>query len=418
MSDWEILGQSFANVAQFTVSGILIGGLYALVALGIVVINKASGVFNFAHGWMMFIGGLFFWQFYQGHPSDQMAGIFGVLSAFLIVSTILSMGLSTRSLRNIFRSDAPVPAEIDENLEAEESLDKFLYRNRLLFGLLAGIILWIVLFYLFTQDAEPILRGTVGAVVGSILVGLLIERFTIRPLLGQPVLAAILMTLAVGFILQGTIQIIWGEQPRAIDIFKEPARPNMILIAPGVYQQVGTTGGGTLPAYKLETASWLGKDIRLERSLTWGFGISILTFAAFTLLFQYTSIGLAMRATAEDQVLAESVGLRVRLILAVAWGLVAIMAGIAGSIQGTAASLSITSVPFIALLVFPAVLLGGLESITGALVGGLIIGVVQKLASLYISDKAGVEMAPYVVLMIVLLFRPEGLFGQRRIDRV
>jgi branched-chain amino acid transport system permease protein len=411
MADLEIFGQSFANVVQFTISGLLTGGLYALVALGIVVINKASGVFNFAHGWMMFIGGLLFWQFYQNPPSDVMVWSVSILAAIFILSVISMMGLSVFALRKYFTST-------NDNVDDDGTDASFFRQNRTIIALIVGVLVWVVLFYLFTQDSEPILRGVVGALIGSTLIGLLIERFTIRPLLGQPLLTAILMTLAVGFMLQGTIQIIWGEQARSINIFKEPAQPNFIMIAPGVFQEVGTTPGETLPAFRIETESWLGRDIRLERSLTWGFGISLLTFAAFVFLFQFTSLGLALRATAENQVLAESVGLRVRLLLAIAWAMVAVMAGIAGSIQGTASALSAETVPFIALLVFPAVLLGGLESITGALVGGLIVGVVQKLSALYIDDKASIEMAPYVVLMIVLLFRPEGLFGQRRIDRV
>lgn len=417
MIDQEIFGQSFANVVQFTVSGILTGGLYALVALGIVVINKASGVFNFAHGWMMFIGGLLFWQFYQNPPSDQMIVGVGALAAIFILSVIGMMGMSLNPIRQRFFSRAESKLAIaSEDTASERS---FLDQNRIILALIGGVVVWLVLIVMFTQDSEPILRGVVGALVGSTLIGLLIERFTIRPLLGQPLLTAILMTLAVGFMLQGTIQIIWGEQARGIDIFREPPTINRVLIAlPDEYRVVGVTPGKTLPAYKIETESWLGKNIQLERSLTWGFGISILTFGVFVVLFQFTSLGLALRATAENQVLAESVGLRVRLLLAVAWAMVAVMAGIAGSIQGTASALSAETVPFIALLVFPAVLLGGLESVTGALVGGLIVGVVQKLSALYIDDKASIEMAPYVVLMIVLLVRPEGLFGQQRIDRV
>ncbi|MCI0710351.1 MAG: branched-chain amino acid ABC transporter permease [Chloroflexi bacterium] len=421
MADQEIFGQSLVNVIQFTISGLLTGGLYTLVALGIVVINKASGVFNFAHGWMMFIGGLLFWQFYQNPPSDQMVFSVGFLAAVFILSVIGMMGMSPRIIwQRFFASDDKQgeAKSLESSRESKEGDVSFFHQNRTIITLVVGTILWLVMIYLFIQDSEPILRGVIGALVGTTLIGLLIERFTIRPLLGQPLLTAILMTLAVGFMLQGTIQIIWGEQARGIDIFREPPTINSIPLPDGSYMVVGTTPGGTLPAYPIRTKSWLGRDILLERSLTWGFGISVLAFGTFVILFQFTSLGLALRATAENQVLAQSVGLRVRLLLAVAWAMVAVMAGIAGSIQGTASALSAETVPFIALLVFPAVLLGGLESVTGALVGGLIIGIVQKLSALYISDKASIEMAPYVVLMIVLLFRPEGLFGQQRIDRV
>jgi branched-chain amino acid transport system permease protein len=127
-----------------------------------------------------------------------------------------------------------------------------------------------------------------------------------------------------------------------------------------------------------------------------------------------------MRAVAENQTLAESAGLRVRTILAVAWAIATTMATIAAVIQGTGpgVGLSFLVIPPLAFRAFPAVLLGGLESITGALVGGLIIGVVETLASGIIDSNTGQQFAPFAVLLIVLIIRPEGLFGQKHIDRV
>ena len=421
MADIMIFGKELSTVVQFILSGILVGGLYALVALGIVVINKASGVFNFAHGWMMFIGGLIFWQFYANEPSRQMTFILSGATALLILGVVSSIGLGAKA---VITPERPTPLFEEAGVKVNrltafwDMVNGFVTKHQMFVTVVLGVGLWVLVGYLFTQDTEPILRGVVGALVASIIIGLIIERFTIRPLLGQPVLTAILMTLAVGFILQGTIQIVWGVEGHSVDIFKEPSRPNLVQVAPGIFQQVGTIGGETLPNYKIETESWLGKDLSFQRDKTWGFGISVVTFILFALLFQYTSIGLAMRATAENQVLAESVGLRVRLILAIAWALVAVMAGIAGILQGTAASLTILTVPFLALHVFPAVLLGGLDSVPGAFVGGLGLGVIENLTTLYANNAAGTQFAPYLVLMVVLLIRPEGLFGQRRIDRV
>jgi branched-chain amino acid transport system permease protein len=126
-----------------------------------------------------------------------------------------------------------------------------------------------------------------------------------------------------------------------------------------------------------------------------------------------------MRASAENQTLAQSIGLRVRIILAVAWGIAAILAGTAGVLQGGATNLDVGNMPLLALRAFPAVLLGGLESVSGALVGGLVIGLVQEWANLlFRGTNAGTELAPYVVLMIVLIIRPEGLFGEKRIERI
>jgi branched-chain amino acid transport system permease protein len=146
--------------------------------------------------------------------------------------------------------------------------------------------------------------------------------------------------------------------------------------------------------------------------------LGLAAFAVFVVFFRYTSIGLAMRAVSENQQLAQSVGLRVRVILAVAWGIAALLAATAGMLQGGATTLSL-NLPFIVLRAFPAVLLGGLESIGGALLGGIVIGVTEEMADLlFRGSQVGTELAPYVVLMIVLVIRPEGLFGQKRIERI
>ena len=127
-----------------------------------------------------------------------------------------------------------------------------------------------------------------------------------------------------------------------------------------------------------------------------------------------------MRATSEDQQLAESVGLRVRVILAVTWGIAAVLAGIAGILQaGSNANSTLdTNLQFMALRAFPAVLLGGLESIGGALVGGLILGLTESWAQTLFNTDISANLAPYVVLMVVLIIRPEGFFGEKRIDRI
>lgn len=493
MADWQLFGESFFNVIQFSIWGILIGGVYALVALGIIIINKASGVFNFAQGYMMLIGGLFFWQFFNSAPSTGMVfGISGVMT-LLILGILASLGFSFSfaGRRSAAESDernstnpaqSPVVRWLDKQVKAKRLQLYMLLATLIWFGLGywfiqekpdslvvyitsavaitllvvafmwlksaettagtdarqasdskgtligvgIGIVVWLIMGYIFLQPGrEIILRGAVGGFVASVLIGLMIERFAIRPLLGQPVLSAILMTLAVGFVLQGMIQMIWGPLDRPLPIFVEKAQVTRIAV-PGAFDANGnpmyienTTPGKTLPDYVIKTGDWLGEDLRLRRNLTWGFGVALATFIGFVVLFRYTSIGLAMRATSENQTLAESVGLRVRLILAIAWATVAVMATIAGVIQGTGpGGLSKDVIPALALRVFPAVLLGGLDSVTGALVGGILIGVIESLSSLYISTTAAQEMMPFLVLIIVLMFRPDGLFGQRRIERV
>jgi branched-chain amino acid transport system permease protein len=432
MADAELLGQSVFNLIQFTLRGVLSGGIYALVALGIVIINKASGVFNFAHGWMMFVGGLFFWQIFQNGASNQVTFGLSVATTLLVIGTVTTMGIGIAPRKPASPNDEggdtkkPSRGLVGRLEKAVRGWMQLLSNRQFQIALIPAILAGVAVAFLLNLEDSKILRGAVAAFVGSILVGMFIERFTIRPLLGQSLLTAILMTLAIGFIMQGVTQLIWGADEHPIPIFVEEGEVKQTAVLVGrdadgnpiytYFEEV--IPPRALPDYTINTSDALGEDIRIQRPLLWGFIFAIATFVGFVLLFQYTSIGLAMRATAENQVLAESVGLRVRLILAVVWALVAIIAAIAGVVQGAGASLSALLIPALALRVFPAVLLGGLDSITGALVGGIIIGIVEQLSILFISTTAAQEFTPFIVLIIVLYFKPTGLFGQKRIDRV
>jgi branched-chain amino acid transport system permease protein len=220
-------------------------------------------------------------------------------------------------------------------------------------------------------------------------------------LIGQPLFAIVLMTLAIDRLLTGVTQLIWGSIDRPLPIFA--GLPSL-----GLPTVIRIDGEGT----------WLDGRINIRPELVVAFVLALAAFVVFVLFFRYTSVGLAMRATAENQQLAQAIGLRVRVILAVAWGIAALLAMTAGVLQGGATSLGRT-MPLLALGAFPAVLLGGLESIGGALVGGLVIGVVQEWANLLLpGTDAGTQLAPYVLLMVVLVIRPDGLFGQRRIERI
>ncbi len=146
------------------------------------------------------------------------------------------------------------------------------------------------------------------------------------------------------------------------------------------------------------------------------------------LFFQYTKTGLAMRATAEDHETAQSVGIRVNRVFAISWAIAGVIATAAGILVATASGLDL-SLAIVILAAFPAVLLGGLESIPGAVLGGLLIGLSQGLVALPNNDfvfgpevaqaiRSSTAIVPYVILLIVLLIRPEGIFGQKRIERI
>ncbi len=360
------------RLVQSTITGVLVGGLYALVALGIVVINKSSGVFNFAHGWMMLIGGLVFYTFFtSAQVSPLVALVLAALTVLLVLTT-----LNANALRS---------------------------PRYLAGGAAAAVVLTLMMTVTLPGNDLAWLRAITGAVTGSVLLGLLIERLTIRPLIGQPLITAILMTLAVSEVLRGITQLTWGSVQINLPIFAE-------LNPLGMPQR--------LAPIRIDAVESLGGTIIVDRAFLIAFVLALVAFTAFVLFFRFTNVGLAMRGTAENQQLAQSVGLRVRSILAAAWAIAALLATVGGVLLGGATSLTVT-LPFVALRAFPAVLLGGLESIAGALVGGLVIGLTEQYATLlFPGTQAGEQLAPYVVLMIVLILRPEGLFGQKRIERI
>jgi len=364
----QLAGKKAARIVQTLISGVLVGGVYGLVALGIVVINKASGVFNFAHGWMMVVGGMIFWSFFT-------VSEISVAGASMLAAATMLMMLTTASYRNLLeRRNLLIAAGGTVGLTALMTVGGIEWR-------------W--------------LHALTGTVAGAILTGLAVERFTIRPLIGQPLFTAVLMTLAVAEVLHGVTQIAWGTVELNLPIFVDPQTNSR-------FKPI------RLDAFR-EALDGLA-IIRVE--LVIAFVLALLAFVGFILFFRYTSVGLAMRATAEDQQLAQSVGLRVRVILAITWAAAAFLASIAGVLQGGAVGLSL-NISFVALRVFPAVLLGGLESITGALVGGIIIGIVEQFGTLInSSQQVGANLAPYVVLMLVLVIRPDGLFGEKRIERI
>lgn len=363
------------TIVQRTFSGILLGGIYAIIALGIVVINKASGVFNFAHGGMMMVIGFVFFSFFTTQEiSLPVAALLATLTMLMIVTT------------SSWRQLTQLPT------------------------LIAAAIGVAVLTFLMTYGEGDWrwVRAFVGGITGATFIGLVIERFTIRPLIGQPVFAAVMVTLAIGLILDGLTKLIWGSQPQSLVVFGEPHPflPNTMV---RLNQPI-----------VLPTEGLLGGDVMIDQPRLYAFILAMIAFTVFFLFFRFTNVGLAMRATSENQSLAEAVGLRVRVILAFTWGIASLLAGLAGVLFVGASDGSTidTNLQFVALRAFPAVLLGGLESIGGALIGGLLLGLTEEWAKMLFTGDVAEQLAPYILLMVVLVLRPEGLFGERRIERI
>jgi len=285
-------------------TGIMVGGIYALVALGWVLIYKCSGVLNLAMGELTLIGAYVSLSFYtMGVP--------------FIASLLISL------------------------------------------------------------------------VIGFVL-GILTERIFLDKLIGEPVLTVIMVTVGLSFFFKGTVEFIWGTDTRVFDppVFSlEPIRIGMLVIG---------------------------------RVYLWSFLAAIVLLVIFVSFFKYTRWGLAMQATADDEMAALSLGVSARFVYATAWAIAFMAAGVGGTLLGNINGLNI-SVGYLGLLVLPAVVLGGLNSIPGAIVGGIIIGILQNFCGAYLDRyfPGGVkEIAPFVFMAVFLLFKPYGLWGWERIERV
>ena len=243
----------------------------------------------------------------------------------------------------------------------------------------------------------PLWAAVVAALIASMGIGLVIERLALRPMTGQPLLAIMLMTLGLAQLFEGVTAVLFGVALKSN--FPTPFSPSDVLIIPfpGAF----------------------GDAIRLKYTLVATFIVAVVAAVLFIWFFNRTKTGLAMRATAESHEVARSVGIKVSRVFGLSWGIAGVIATLGGVLLATVSGVSL-NLSTVALIAFPAILLGGLESLGGALLGGFAIGLVQALvqASRLIEVRNSAEIAPYLLLLIVLLIRPEGLFGQKRIERI
>ena len=227
--------------------------------------------------------------------------------------------------------------------------------------------------------------AVVGAIVVAILLGLLVERLILRPLVGEPTISVIMVTIGLAQVLGAVVQIIWGTSPRPFPTF--------------------------IPDDTIDIAG-----ARVGENRLWALGLVALALVAFAVFFQRSRHGIAMRAVADDQQAALTMGISVRRTFAVAWALAGVSAVAGGVLVANLVGVS-GEVSAIGLLVFPVVILGGLDSVPGAVVGGAIIGLLSAYTGGYVGGGLE-EVIPYVALVAILLVKPYGLFGQVRIERV
>jgi branched-chain amino acid transport system permease protein len=273
-----------------------------------------------------------------------------------------------------------------------------IFKSSYIFNFAQGQMLLVgtlITWWLSVEIGLPLWLAALLALAASALLGLAIERMALRPMTGQPLLSIILMTLALSQVLQGLALLLFGGAQRNFPQIFSAADP-----------------------YRISTLFTVN-DVILKQNLVWSFVVAVLGVLLIGAFFQFTRTGLAMRGTSEDHELAQSIGLSINRVFGMSWALAGVVATVAGILLATSSGLDL-SLSVVVLAAFPAVLLGGLDSIPGALLGGLIIGLAQGLvsASTVPIVRNAAEIMPYVVLLVVLLIRPEGLFGQKRIERI
>ncbi len=226
-------------------------------------------------------------------------------------------------------------------------------------------------------------------IVFAVVLGIVIEPLILRPLIGEPIISVIMVTIGLGAILRGLMYMIWSPNYRAFPQIFPPEALNL--------------GFAVVPS-----------------GLLWGFIFAVITTGLFILIFKFSRTGVAMRATANDQQAALSMGVSVKRVFALSWSFGAIAAVIGGIVIGNISGINIY-MGEVGLAVLAVIILGGLDSIGGAILGGFIVGILQNLAGLYIDPLVGggaKQVAPFFIVLLILLIRPYGLFGKVTIERV
>jgi branched-chain amino acid transport system permease protein len=253
------------------------------------------------------------------------------------------------------------------------------------FVMMAGLIAAAVL----AVEGIPLIAAVIATLAVMIGFGFALERVVLRPLLGRPVVAVIMATIGLAAVLRGLTPIVFGSATHGIFL---PIGDEPIMIGPA-----------SLPPIQVLGAA-----------------VAVIFFVAFSWFFKKSRMGVAMRAVADNQQVAQAMGINVERYFALAWAMAGVVSALGGIIWGSMLGVDI-QLALVGLKVFPVVILGGLDSIGGALVGGLIVGIVESLAAGYLDPYVGggtKDFAPYVLMILVLMFKPYGIFGRRQIERV
>lgn len=355
---------------QATFDGIALGSLYALIVLGFVVIYRATGIINFAQGGVLLLGA---YVTYNVSTTWGWNYYVGVVLAVLVCAAF-NIGLQRAMLQRAFRE---------------------------VVGVLTALLSWAILFYNGTSHLVGLLGGVAAGLLAWYTTARLEARYGDKGPSELPVFGAIMVTIGVLFIVKQVTASIWGFAELSVN---DP--------------------------YELST-SRIG-DIVLQHSKIAAIAMSVIALGVFFLVDRYSRIGIAMRATHFDHEAAIAQGISTKIVFATAFAI----AGGAASLAGTAATagpeLITPNLDFVVFLAFPAMILGGLDSPAGAVVGGLLVGWIQNLVKTYVVTPpvwfpiddldwlgTGFErVAIFVVMIVVLMVKPYGLLGTKEVRRV
>lgn len=248
---------------------------------------------------------------------------------------------------------------------------------------------WVCWWLLVTYQI-PFVWGFLITLAFMGLFGVLLQVVILRPLIGEPIISVIMVTIGLSIVFQSAMKWAFG-------VYAQPF--------PQIFESA------TFRVFGLEVKTAYGLSIL----------VSIVIMAGFAYFFKFTRLGLAMRATAYNQQVAQSLGISIRQVFALAWAISAMVSTVAGVVVAMVNGVS-SGLSFFGIKVFPAVILGGLDSIVGGVVGGLTVGVLEGLAhfvdSQFLQWGNMIEIVPFYVLILILLIKPYGLFGTRDIERV
>jgi branched-chain amino acid transport system permease protein len=247
-----------------------------------------------------------------------------------------------------------------------------------------------VCWWLLTTFQLPFYAGFVLTLAFMMVFGILLQVLVLRPMIGEPIISVIMVTIGLSIFFQAIMSWMFG-------VFVQPFPPIFDI------KSVDIFGLNVQPAYLMSLV------------------ISVVIMATFAWFFKYSRLGLAMRATAFDQQVAQSLGISIKQMFAMSWAISAMVSALAGVVVGVVNGVS-SALSFFGIKVFPAVILGGLDSIIGAVLGGLIIGVLENVAEYVDGQWLHVgnlyTVAPFYVLIVILMIKPYGLFGTEKIERV